>query len=203
MKRKNTRRGPRPRRTPRGAPPPTKYVLSKSLTYPVRLTLRGAPLNLTNNIGTSTYAGSPYTTFDNLTDFANSSAAIVGAFASYRLVKIVAKFTCLTTASGSSAFGFCEDINAISNRATFASDSRALIRPNSQDAQVQVRTISWTSSSYDSLSFHEVSTTISPAPVSFIAYTDAASFFTPIAGATSTFFRVDFDITVDVRGLNF
>jgi hypothetical protein len=177
------------------------FVSSTSLSRPVRLVLRADPLLLTVATATSIFVTPTYFTFDTVSDLSTENGTLVNLFQAWRMIKIVAKITPMSTYTGSAAFGFAEDIGSISSISAFAASSRAMVRVHS-NVRGTTRLV-WNAASYEDLNFHEVATAISPAPVSFIAYTNLADFGTTLngTGGTLLYYRVDFDVTCDLRGL--
>ena len=77
-----------------------------------------------------------------------------------------------------------------------------MIRSNNNKSKGGSRLV-WRSASYTDLDFHETSSAISPIPVIFVAYTDNSNFGKTSngTGSAQVIFRVDFDVTIDLRGL--
>jgi hypothetical protein len=177
------------------------FISSSPASRPVRQVLRADPLLLTVATATSIFVTPTYYTFDTLSDLSTESATLAGYFQSWRMIRIVAKITPMSTYTGSAAFGFSEDSAVTSAISNFAASGSTLTRVHS-NVRGTTRMV-WNAASYMDLDFHETSTAISPAPVTFVAYTNLADFGTTLngTGGTLLYYRVDFSVTCDLRGL--
>ncbi len=198
---KNKRNKQRRSRGGRARLASSSFSSSTALSRPIRVVLRGDPLLCSVGAGNSTYTTTSVT-FDAITDFASVAETAISTFASFRFIKIVAKITPLGDFDGSTAFGFSEDSAVTSSVSTYALSGRVAIRSNNNKSQGLTRMV-WHSASYTDLDFHETSSAMSPPICVFVAYTDNTNFGKSSngSGSAQVVFRVDFDVTVDLRGL--
>lgn len=172
--------------------------ISKTIT--ARDWLRGDPLLLSITSSTVVFSGTPYVSFDNTSVLGTSSTTRVNTYQDWRILEITAKVIPLQPAyAGSTAFGFSENPSDAGS-STFAVQGRCLVLPNNNNNSMP-RTLHWRARNFDDLAFKSTSSSISPVPVIFTAYTNNTDFGTASAVANSMVFRVEFDLLCEFRGL--
>jgi len=162
--------------------------------------LRCDPLLLTVNSAAVVFTGTPYVNFDSTQILDSACQTRVNTFQDWRMLKISARVIPLAAAfGGCSSFGFSEEPGDAGS-STYAVQGNCLVLSNNSNNS-SPRSLSWSASNFEDLSFKPTTATISPIPVIFNAYTDNTNFGTPNAVSTTMVFRVEFYMLAEMRGI--
>ncbi len=163
--------------------------------------LKCDPLVLSITTGTGTFTGTPYFTFDATNDLTSISTTRLNTYSEFRYIKITAVITPLQyNAAGSSAFAFVPQ-NGLASTASIAEYPQSHLVPNAA-AGSRRHTMTWIAKTTSELNFNDTPNGPSVAPVVFGAYTDTTNFGTSNqSGVTLAYFRVDFYVLCQMRGL--
>jgi len=192
--RKNQRR--RPRRSKMAI---ESFISSNpTMKKPISMWFVGDPLILSVANGSSTFSTTTVA-FDQIGKLGAVGNTVVGSFQDFRFLKIRATMHQIGDNAGVTVYGFTEEAGiTVSN---YATNANVMYISNSNKRPPRV--LEWTAASYSDLTFTDVTATISPAPVTFYAYTNNTDFSTATNGTGSaiTYFRVVFDILCEFRGV--
>lgn len=172
---------------------------SVSPDFPFTVEGRATPIVYSISNGQSVLSTTSALVFNSPNLFSQATAQMITSMQEWRILRVTAKITPLSSTSGSSAFGFTMDSTS-GLPASWQANARVKIVPNTNQGTHNSYTMTWTAKSFDDISFAPTSSTL-PQPVAFYAYTNANDYGTPVVSANTPLFRVDFNVLLGLRGL--